>query len=240
MTKQTISLAAETRTVVGRKVAKLRLAGLVPANVFGKKIKSASIQVNTKEFLKVYDQAGETSLINLIIPGQPEKPVLVSAVQAHPVSGLLLHVDFHQVDLKEKVTATVPVELVGEAPASKDATMVLLQVISEIEVEALPTDIPNHFSADISQLAKIGDSLTVADLKIDLAKLTIKLSPEESVVLIQAQQAEVEPEIVAAPEGEGETEVEGEAETKAETKPSAQPEAASGESAAKTDSSKTT
>ena len=119
MTNQAITLKAENRVVTGRHVRKLRREGIVPANIFGKKIKSANIQLDTKEFLKVYDQAGETTLINISIPGAAEKPVLVSNIQVHPVTGVIVHVDFHQVDLKEKVTATVPVELTGEAPAAK-------------------------------------------------------------------------------------------------------------------------
>src|SRR5688572_7140013 len=107
MTKITLHL--DTRNLQGRKVKQLRRQGIVPANIFGKKIDSSSVQVKEKDFQKTFEAAGETSIIYATVGDEKkERPLLVSATQIHPVTGSVLHVDFHQVDLTEKVTAAVP------------------------------------------------------------------------------------------------------------------------------------
>ena len=111
-------LKAEKRKVEGRKVKTLRREGILPANVYGKDVKSLSIQVSLKEFSKVFKEAGETGLVEIEI-GKEKRPVLVNNIQYDPVTDLPLHVDFHQVDLKKKTTASVPIEFVGDAPAEK-------------------------------------------------------------------------------------------------------------------------
>src|SRR3989344_5017909 len=100
-------LNAEERKITGRKVKKLRKTGMLPGNIFGKKIKSLSVAIKTQDFNKVYKEVGETGLLELQI-GKDNRAVLVANVQKDPVSDVPLHVDFHQVDLKEKVTADVP------------------------------------------------------------------------------------------------------------------------------------
>jgi large subunit ribosomal protein L25 len=107
-----LNLKAEKRKVVGRKVKNLRAEGILPANIYGKKVKSESIQVALKDFEKVFKEAGETGLVMLQV-GETEKPVLIHNLQLNPVSEDLYHVDFLQVDLKEKVEASVAVELTG-------------------------------------------------------------------------------------------------------------------------------
>jgi len=129
-------LSAKKRTVLGRKVKKSRKEGFLPANIYGKKVKSQAVVVNEKEFAKVFKEAGETSIIELML-GKVKKPVLIHNVQTDPVSDMPLHVDFHQVDLKEKVMADVPVVVLGEAPAEKQGLGTMVQYIDEIDVEAL-------------------------------------------------------------------------------------------------------
>ena len=92
------TLKAEKRELFGRKVNRIRKEGLIPGNIFGNKIKSQAIQVNAKEFEEVFKEAGETQIIDL-----NGKPCLVSNLQTDPISGLVIHVDFRQVDLKEKI-----------------------------------------------------------------------------------------------------------------------------------------
>lgn len=207
------NLNALPRTVVGRKVKKLRKEGFVPANVFGKGIKSESVQVNAKDFEKVYKEAGETGLIELKI-GAKTHPVLVANLQLNPVSDAPTHVDFRQVDLKEKVVANVPVEMAGEAPAEKSGVGTAVLYINEIEVEALPTDLPEKFVVDISALAEVDQAFLVKDLKVDRAKVTLKAEEESIVVKVEPPQKE---EVVAPPAAaEGEVPVEGEAAAPAE------------------------
>lgn len=219
-------LKVEPRKVSGRAVKTLRRAGIVPANLFGKKIKSQAIQLSADTFAKIYEKAGETSIINLEVEGETKtRPVLVSAVQEHPVTSQPLHVDFHEVDLTQKVTATIPVELVGVAPAVEDLGAVIVQQINELEVEALPTELPEKLEVDISSLKAFDDAVTVSQIKFDKTKIEIVgVEPESIVVSAQEPQKEEEPlpvegeaEAVEGAEGapaEGEAKEAGQAEEK--------------------------
>ncbi|MCL4389998.1 MAG: 50S ribosomal protein L25 [Patescibacteria group bacterium] len=160
-----IVLEAKSRSVTGKKVRKLRREGLVPASVYGKDVKSAAVTVAVKDFLKVYDKVGETGLVDLKI-GEKSQPTLVANVQIHPLTRQPLHVEFHAVKLTEKIKANVPVELIGESPAVSSNTGVLLQTINEVEVEALPTDLPENLSVDVTKLSQIDEQVTVGELKI--------------------------------------------------------------------------
>lgn len=194
-------LAAEPRQVLGRKVKQLRREGVLPANIYGKKIKSESVQVKLPDFQKVYEEVGETGLVALKI-GSSEHPVLIHNVQLDSVSDLPLHADFMEVDLKEKVTATVPIEFTGESPIEKSQEGILVPQLREVEVEALPTDLPENITVDVSELDVLGKAIKVADLKVDRAKVEIKGDPEQIVVVIE-EPAKVEEPVVAAPtEGE--------------------------------------
>ena len=123
------------------------------------------MSVQEVAFLSVYKQAGETGLIELSID-KDVRPVLIHTVQVDPVSDVPLHVEFHQVDLKEKVHAKVPVELVGECPVVAQKLGVLLMVLDEIEVEALPTELPEHITVDVSKLLEVNQELTVEHLSV--------------------------------------------------------------------------
>lgn len=193
------SLSFQTRTVTGRKVKALRKSGLTPAVVYGKKIKTESIQVNTKEFVKLFSQIGESTLVYL-----GDKPTLVRDVTHDAVTGLPLHIDFLQVDLKEKVKANVPVKLVGESPAEKDKLGVLVQQLEEIEVEALPTDMPEHVDVDVTTLTEVDQAIHIKDLKIS-TKVEVLSDGEQIVVKIEPLAKEEPVEVVepvATAEGE--------------------------------------
>ncbi len=196
MTKHILS--AHKRTTIGRKVKNLRSKGLIPANIFGTDIKSVSIQFPSIDFSKLYKQVGESTLIYLQVEGEKDpRPVMVHEVLRGPVSSLVLHVDFHQVNLKEKITAKVPVVLVGESPAQKDGLGILVQSNSELEIEALPTDMPQKIEVDITTLANVNESIAAKDIKLS-STLTLKSDPETTVVKIEPLAAE-EPKEVPAP-----------------------------------------
>jgi large subunit ribosomal protein L25 len=204
MIKQT--LKADARKIYGRKVKKLRKEGLLPGNIYGKKIKSEAVQVALKDFDKVFKEVGETGLLTLTV-GKIEKPVLIHNLQVDPVSEEPVHVDFLQVDLKEKVEADVPVEITGESPAEKQAVGTVVQYINEIGVEALPMDLPEKFVVDTSELAEVDQSILVKDLKVDRAKVDIKIGEDEIVVKVEPPQKE---EVIAPPAPtEGDVPVEG-------------------------------
>lgn len=183
------TLKAQKRILFGRKVKQLRRQHIIPVNIFGKKVKSVAAQLDLDAFEKMSQQVGETGLVDLVIDSEPPRPVLITNIQYDPILDFPVHADFHQVDLTEKVTAHVPVEIIGESPAVKDQGGVLVTAIDEIEVEALPADLPDKFEIDISTLQNIGDSIAVSYLKSN-SKVDIKLEPEAVIVLVQAPQVE--------------------------------------------------
>ncbi len=199
MTQQRQTLLAKPRTVIGRQVKQLRTAGLIPGNIYSKGQESLALSVDAKTFLKTYSQTGETALVDLTVEGETKaRPVLVRGVSRHPVSGTIIHIDFHQVNLKEKITAMIPVESIGESEAIKNGGVLVLPY-SEIEVEALPTDLPEKFEVDISKLAAIGDTVTIADLSYNRQAVEIQLAQDDVVATVQAQEEEQVEEVVAEP-----------------------------------------
>lgn len=216
-----ITLTVQKRQITGRKIKSLRRDGIIPANIFGKKVDSMAVQLPEDVFSKAFAKSGETGIVSLTVDGETrERPVLISNLHLHPVTDRVLHVDFRQVDLTEKVTTAIPVELVGESPAEKDLGAVIVQMINELEVEALPADLPEKLEVDVTALTQFGQSLTVADIKVDTKKIEIQAEPEQ--VIVSALEPKQEVEEAPAPV-EGET-AEGEAaETPAEGETSATP-----------------
>ncbi len=194
-------LTAQPRTVVGHKVKQLRAAGQLPATVYGKGIPSVSVTVDTKIFTKLLGEVGETGLTDLTV-GKEVRPVLVSNVQRDPVRGEFLHVEFRQVNLKEKVKANIPVEFTGESPAIAQNLGVLVNVTDEIEVEALPDHLPDHIQVDVSLLTEVGSEITVGSIKLS-SDVSILTDAEQVVVKI-GELTKEEVETPKAP-AEGET-----------------------------------
>lgn len=195
MAKTNPKLEAQTRTVLGKKVKNLRAEGISPATVYGKSVEPVSIQANTKELVTLFEDVGESGLVDLAIDGKVV-PILFKNPQYHPVLGNLVHIDCHQVNLKEKITATVPIEFIGESMAVRLGN-VLVGVLSEIEVEALPADLPEKIEVDLSVLETVDSMVTVADLKIDKSIVEVKNDPEQVIVKIDLPKEEEEPVVVA-------------------------------------------
>lgn len=224
-------LQANERKITGRKVKKLRREGIIPATIYGHNIKSETIQLELNDFVTVYEQAGETGVINLRL-NNGVRPVLIHIIDRHPVTRELLHVEFRQVNLKEKINANVPIELTGEAEAVTSKAGILIQELNEVEVEALPTDLPEKITVDVTRLKNVDDAISVADLKLP-AEVTVLTEGDTSVVRISplaVEEVEVKPEPTAV---EG-ADAEGEAAPATETEPSAKnednkPEAKTGE-----------
>jgi len=213
----TFKLKAEERKLTGRKVKKLRAQGFIPSNIFGKGVKSRSVQVREDEFRKVFSEAGETGLIELGIGDLKPVYTLVSGVQKHPVNDVLLHIDFKQVDLTKKVKAMVPVEIVGESPAEKNGIGTVVQQVKELEVEALPADLPEKFEVDASVLEKVDQAIYLKDLSFDKSKIT--LEEEEDKILVKVEPPQ---KVEEAPKTQGP--VGGEVAEPQESKGSNQPE----------------
>ncbi|MBP9670091.1 50S ribosomal protein L25 [Candidatus Woesebacteria bacterium] len=216
----TFELNANTRTLFGRKTKQLRKKGIVPANIFGKKIKSLAIELESSILLDTMRKAGETGLIHLKIKGDNSvHPVLVSGYAQDPVTDAMLHVDFHEVDLKQKTTATVPLKAVGESEAVKGG-MVLVMFKNELEVEALPTELPDSIEVDISSLTEVGSTILAKDLKFDRSKVTVEIGDEEPIATIQEPAKE---EVVEATPAEGEAAEGGEKPAEGDAKPADAP-----------------
>jgi large subunit ribosomal protein L25 len=210
-------LNAEERKLTGRKVKTIRNKGFLPGNIYGKGIKSQAVQVKSHEFKEIYKEVGETGIVTLQVD-KVEHPVLVTNVQKHPVTDEIIHVDFRQVDLKAKVTAEVPVEVIGESPAEKQGIGTVVQYLKEVEIEALPADLLEKFEVDTSTLSEVDQAIYVKDLKIDKDKIEIKTNGDEIVVKVEPPQKEevVETPIVAVG-AEGAVPAEGEATSEGQT-----------------------
>ncbi len=183
-------LTATKREVTGSKVKHVRAEGLVPAVLYGKDLASMNIQVPVKEFGAVLREAGESSLVYLTVDGQTY-PTLIHDIAREPLSGEYIHADFYKVDLKEKIKANVPVVFTGESPAVKDLGGIFVRNINELEVEALPTDLPHELAVDISRLAAIGDQLMAKDIVLGQG-VTLVTPADEVIALIQEPISEEE------------------------------------------------
>lgn len=199
-----VPLKAEEREVLGKKVARLRQAGFIPGHVFGKGLETEHVSVNLKDFLKAYDTVGETGLVDLKIGAEKVRPVLVREVQVDPVRGSPLHIDFYQVNLSVKVSVPVPIELIGDEPELvHTGEAVVIQPMSEVEVEALPAELPEKIVVDISKLRQIDDAITVAELNVPVG-VTVLAEPDavvvklDSAVTAEMQQLLAEQEAEAA------------------------------------------
>jgi large subunit ribosomal protein L25 len=193
MTKEKHQLKAAIRTVLGRKVKQLRKDGLLPATIYGHKFDPVSIQFSLIELEKIFDEIGESGLVELIVD-EKTIPVLFRNPQYHPVSGQLIHVDCYKVNLKEKISTMIPIEFIGESLAVKNGN-ILVTVTDEVEVEALPTDLPENIEVDLAVLEDLESVVTVADLKVDRSKIEILTNEEQVVVKVEEPRAEEEPEV---------------------------------------------
>ncbi|OGC51016.1 hypothetical protein A3A69_01160, partial [candidate division WWE3 bacterium RIFCSPLOWO2_01_FULL_37_15] len=189
-----MEIAAENRTQLGKKSKKLRLDRKLPAVMFSKGVESLPLTVDFNQFVKLFNEAGETTLVDLKHGGSSEK-VLIKDLQLDPVTGNPIHVSFQKVNLKEKITADIPVEIVGEEKNEllKSGEGLVLQLLNEITVEALPTDLPHKFEVDVSKITEVGEGLKISDLEYDREKVElIDHEPDELVVKIDKATMEEE------------------------------------------------
>ena len=193
-------LKVENRILFGKKIKKLRKQGIVPSNIFGPEFKSTSISVDKKEFIKIYRVVRETGVVYLLL-GKEEIPCLIKHLQKHPVTDVLLHVDFRKIDLAKKIETDVPVKTIGVSEAVSQKGGVLLLQSENLLVEALPQDIPHTIDIDISIIKELGQEIKVSDIAKS-SKYLIKTSPVKVVVSVVAHKEEsITPDTAtAAPE----------------------------------------
>lgn len=163
MAKEEIVLKSEKRGVIGKQVKQLRRDGLLPAVVYGAGIEPTPIQLEALEAEKILAGVGSSTLIDLHV-GKDVHKVLVRDLQRDVIRRTPIHIDFLKVAMDVTITTVVPVELVGKSPAVQELGGVLVTGLSEIEVEALPSDLPDRVSVDLEVLETFDDSITVGDL----------------------------------------------------------------------------
>ncbi len=185
----TTTLHTEKRTERGRQLRKLRAAGKLPAVLYGPKEDSIALALSLLEFQKAFKEAGESTVITLSGLDE-EKDVLVQDIAYDPVTSVPLHVDFYAIEKGKKVTVNVPIEFIGEAPVLKLGG-VLTKVLYELEVEAMPKDLPHQIEIDVSSITGFDSQITVADI-VPPAGVTI-LNDSEGVIVV-AEEAKEEAE----------------------------------------------
>jgi len=194
-----IELQATNREILGRKVRFLRRQGILPVHLFGHDVESLALQCDTAQFQRVLAQAGKTRLISLKLDkARRPRNVVVREIQRDPRTGELLHVDFYQVRMAEKMKVEVPIVLVGEAPALKSKENMLLHELNSLTIECLPDQIPANIEVDMSSLAEAEQAIRVKDVVLD-KEVTILNDPEHLIVKISLRPRveEVVEEVVA-------------------------------------------
>jgi large subunit ribosomal protein L25 len=191
------SINVKSRTLYGNQAKKLYREGLTPGIVYGNIKEPISVQFSVKDFSKLFKEAGETHVIDLIIDEGKSIPVIIHALDIHPVSRKLRNVDFKAVDLKKVTTAEVPVILTGVAPAVKEFAGLVSIKLEEIEVEALPEKLPESIIIDISSLKTLDDNIFVKDIVI-VGDYKILSDPDQAVVVIETESKEEETVAVEA------------------------------------------
>jgi len=183
-------LKAAPRQELGRKFNQQRKAGQIPAVIYGHGIKSEPISVLAKDFKKIYNEAGESSLITLDLAGK-KRTVLIHDIAKDPLTDQIIHIDFYQVKMDEKIKAKVPLVFVGESMAVKAEGGILVKNFQEVEVEALPQKLPHHIEVDISALATFDNHILIKDLPVGEG-VRIEAAPEEVVASVIPPRSEEE------------------------------------------------
>lgn len=159
-------LNVRPREVLGKKVRALRREGITPANIYGHNVDSLAVEVTSDDLRQILKTAGRNEIVYLMLDGGEPRPSFVRDIQRNPVTDRILHVDFLQISLKEKVRLEVPIHLTGTSPAVDTYGGILVASLDRITVEALPTEVPSMIEIDVSILEHIDDSLHVKDLKL--------------------------------------------------------------------------
>lgn len=209
VTSERPSITLSNRQVVGKKVKALRREGFIPVHYYGSGIESQSLQASGATLRKVVTEAGANIPVEVVVEGSSESDIcFVREVQWHPVNGSLLHVDFMHVDVTERVTAEVPVVLVGQSEAVRELGGVIIQPFQTLPVDALPLNMPESITVDITPLQMFGDAIRVGEIEVEEG-FTILRDDDDLLVTVQEPRIEIEEEVVDE-ELEGEELAEGE------------------------------
>ncbi len=189
-----LELKAKNRNILGSKVKSLRSRGAVPAILYGAKMKSTPIEIDYNDFKKTYEEAGESTILKLKVNNNgktEEKNVLIYEVERDPVSGKFTHIDFYAVRMDKPITAEVPLVFQGESPVVETEDGVLVKNMTEVEVEALPANLPHQIEIDLSPLKTFDDMIHIKDLRVGEG-VKILAEPDEVVVSVVPPRSEEE------------------------------------------------
>jgi large subunit ribosomal protein L25 len=188
-----VELEAQLRTVQGKQVKQLRREGWVPGVMYGHDFESVSLQFDEHSLGRFLSHVSGSQIVSIKVADQKEPEMaLVRDVQRDVIKGTILHVDFYRVQMTERLTAEIPLVLIGESPVIQQHEGILLPGISAIEVECLPGDLVDELAVDLSDLEEIGQGVYVRDLAIpsgidvltDLDEMIVRVVPlaEEEVI----------------------------------------------------------
>lgn len=183
-------LHAEKRNIFGKKVKTLREQGVIPAVVYGEGVEAMPLGVQKRDFEKVYREAGESTVVELEVGGKRSN-VLIHDVTHDALKGEPEHIDFYALHMDKKIKMKVPLVFTGESPAVKSEGGVFVKVMQEVEIEALPKDLPHELIADISGMNTLESRIFVKDIKVS-AGVVIEAHPEDVVALVETPRSEEE------------------------------------------------
>ncbi len=210
-----LEIVAQKRIVLGKKVKPLRRGGVLPAVLYGQGVASTPISVSAKDFEKALKDAGESTVVTLKVEGGKTYNVLIHDVAKDPLTLKPIHADFYTVRMDKPIEAKVPLVFVGESSAVKNEGGILVKVVHELEVRALPKDLPHELRVDLSRMEQIQDRIRVREIALPHG-VEMRADPEEVVALVEAPRAA---EVVeAAPAEAAPVEVKTEREEKVEEK----------------------
>ncbi len=207
-------LNAQSRTILGTKVKTLRKKGLLPAVIYGEGLESQAIATSFVDFERAFREAGESTLVTLNVEGKSYN-VLIHDVDYHPTKGNPIHADFYAVRMDKAIRTTVPLEFIGESAAIKMEGGILVKVMHEIEVEALPKDLPHELHVDLTLLSTLESKVLVKDIKLPKG-VEITADSDELIALVETPRSTEELE--ALEQGEGATSEVAEVKTEQEEK----------------------
>ncbi len=178
-------ITAETRTNIGRRSKDELKKMRIPAAMYGKGVPSQVITLPKSAFVKMYAAAGFSSLVDVAVDGKSPVKAVIKEIQLHPLTNEIVHADFHQIRMDEKMTVRIPLVFIGESIAVKGLGGTLIKSMDEVEVSCLPADLPHEITVDLSTLTTFEDSITVSSLK--LSKGVEILSDEDATIATVAR-----------------------------------------------------
>ena len=212
-----LTLKAAKRDILGKKTRFLRRQSITPTHLFGHGIESLALQCDTAELQRLITQGGTTRLIDLKIEAEKRpRSVFIREIQRDALNGQLLHVDFYQIKKTEKITADIPIVLMGEAPATKSKENIIYQELTQLGVECLPENLPPQIEIDLSSLEEVDQAIYVRDIILD-PDIAVTTDTDQLIVKVSRVKLALEKEEVVVEVAEAEAEaVEAEAEAPAE------------------------